>query len=218
MLTELDVLLEDFNNELKEIKDKYEFMINKKSSELNLPDEKYRNLINKMGDNFYQISTELIKNVYKRNLAEQKLLESEEKYYQITENLYDVILVLNENFKVDYVNELPLFRIGGYHRNDLIGQDCIKFIHADDLETVIDEFSKFFKTGEATIEIRLKHKNGLYVWTEAKGMIFKDREGKQKALITVRDISKRKIAEKNFKKSEERLRLLCSRFLRRHTK
>ena len=159
MLTELDVLLEDFNNELKEIKDKYEFMINKKSSELNLPDEKYRNLINKMGDNFYQISTELIKNAN----IEQKLLESEEKYYQITENLYDVILVLNENFKVEYVNELPLFRIAGYHRNDLIGQECIKFIHEDDLEKALNEFSKFFETGEATIEVRLKKKWTLYL-------------------------------------------------------
>jgi len=204
LLTELDVLLEDFNNELKEIKDKYEFMINKKSSELNLPDEKYRNLINKMGDNFYQISTELIKNAN----IEQKLLESEEKYYQITENLYDVILVLNENFKVEYVNELPLFRIAGYHRNDLIGQECIKFIHEDDLEKALNEFSKFFETGEATIEVRLKDKNGRYIWTEAKGMIFKDKDGKPKALITVRDISRRKRAEKNFKKSEERLRLL----------
>ena len=208
MLTELDVLLEDFNNELKEIKDKYEFMINKKSSELNLPEEKYINLINKMGDDFYQISTELIKNVYKKNIAEQKLLESEEKYYQIIENLYDVILVLNENFRVEYVNELPLFRIAGWHRNDLIGQEYIKFIHADDLKKALNEFSKFFKTGKTTIEIRLKHKNGLYVWTEAKGMIFKDEDEKQKALITVRDISKRKIAEKNLKKSEERLRLL----------
>ena len=211
MLTELDVLLEDFNNELKEIKDKYEFMINKKSSELNLPDEKYRNLINKMGDNFYQISTELIKNAN----IKQKLLESEEKYYQITENLYDVILVLNENFKVEYVNELPLFRIAGYHRNDLIGQDCIKFIHADDLETVIEKFSKFFKTGEATIEIRLKHKNGLYVWTEAKGMIFKDKDEKQKALITIRDISKQKRAEKNLKKSEEQLKILINELRQR---
>ncbi len=209
MLTELDVILEDFNNELKEIKDKYEFRINKKSSELNL--EKHRNLINKMGDNFYQISTELIKNAN----IEQKLLESEEKYYQITENLYDVILVLNENFKVEYVNELPLFRIAGYHRNDLIGQDCIKFIHADDLETVIDEFTKFFKTGEVTIEIRLKHKNGLYVWTEAKGMIFKDKDEKQKALITIRDISKQKRAEKNLKKSEEQLKILINELRQR---
>jgi len=157
-----------------------------------------------MGDNFYQISTELIKNAN----IEQKLLESEEKYYQITENLYDVILVLNENFRVEYVNELPLFRIAGYHRNDLIGQECIKFIHADDLKIALNEFSKFFKTGVATIEIRLKDKNGHYIWTEAKGMIFKDRDGNQKALITVQDISKRKRAEKNLKKSEEQLKIL----------
>ena len=67
MLTELDVLLEEFSGELKEIKDKYEFLINKKSNELNIEETRTRDLIKKMGEDFYQISTELIDNVKKKN-------------------------------------------------------------------------------------------------------------------------------------------------------
>ena len=207
MLTELDVLLEEFNNELKVIKEKYEFIINKKISELNLPEEKYRNRIRKMGEDFYQISTELIELAEKKEDFRKKLAESEENLRFITENVNDVIIILNKDLKVEYVNELPLNRIAGYHSDDLIDKNGIDYIHPDDLAKALNEFTKSFQTGEASIEIRLKHKNGHYVWTEAKGNIILDHEENPKAHIIVRDITQRKIAEEKLRNFEERLKL-----------
>jgi PAS domain S-box-containing protein len=208
LLTELDVLLEEFSGELKEIKDKYEFLINKKSNELNIEETRTRDLIKKMGEDFYQISTELIDNVKKKKLTEQKLLESEENFRFITENVNDVIIILNKDLKVEYVNELPLNKIAGYHSDDLINKNGMDYIHPDDLAKALNEFTKSLKIGEASIELRLRHKDGQYVWTEAKGNMKIDHEGTLKAHIIVRKISQRKIAEEKLKKSDERLQII----------
>ncbi len=208
MLTEIDILLEEFNSELKGIKDKYEFIINRKISELNLPQERYRDLINRMGKDFYQVSTEIIELAESEENFRRKLVESEENFRFITENINDIIFILDKDFKVDYVNDLPLNRIAGYHSYDLINKNGIDYIHPDDLAKVLNEFNKSFKTGEASIEVRLKHKNGSYVWTEAKGNIILDNEDKPKAHIIVRDITQHKIAEEKLRNFEERLKII----------
>ena len=139
-------------------------------------------------------------------------MESEENFRFITENVNDVIIILNKDLKVEYVNELPLNKIAGYHSDDLIDKNGMDYIHPDDLAKALNEFTKSLKMGEASIELRLRHKDGHYVWTEAKGNMIIDHEGTLKAHIIVREISQRKIAEEKLKKSDERLQIINLEF------
>ncbi|MFX1503981.1 MAG: ATP-binding protein, partial [Promethearchaeota archaeon] len=64
-----------------------------------------------------------------------------------------------------------------------------------------------FKYGESRNEMRLKHKDGHYIWFEHKGKKFVDIDGTAKAIIISRDITERKKAEniqlEEYKKLEE---------------
>lgn len=39
-----------------------------------------------------------------------------------------------------------------------------------------------FKYGEGLVELRIRHKNGQYLWLENKGKVFFDKDGKKKQL------------------------------------
>ncbi len=59
-----------------------------------------------------------------------------------------------------------------------------------------------------TIEVRLKHKDGHYLWVETNGKLFIDEVKGNKIIVISRDISKRKTAEQKLKESEEKYRQL----------
>ena len=66
-------------------------------------------------------------NELKRN--EKHLNESEEKYKLILDNANDLITIINENLKHEYINEKAYFELLGYSREDIIGK--IKDIEYD---------------------------------------------------------------------------------------
>jgi PAS domain S-box-containing protein len=152
-------------------------------------------------ENLIQI---IIKDITAKKEAEQKLKESEEKYRLITENANDFIIIFDKNFTIEYITDLPSFKMLGYTRDDFIGKRGIIFVHPDDLEKVLNAFKKGIERDEAATEARIKHKDGYYIWVEAKGKMFIDIDNKTKVLINVRDITKRKEADEKLKKSEEK--------------
>jgi len=134
-------------------------------------------------------------NITERKLSDQKLKESEVKYRLISENAYDLISILNKKFKYEYINEQAFRQILGYLKKDLIGKSALKFCHPEDLENTIRALFEGFKEGKGGIELRFKHKDGHWVYFEAKGSTFIDMDGKLKALVISRDITERKNAE-----------------------
>ncbi len=137
--------------------------------------------------------------------SERKLKESEEKYRRLSENANDIIMVLNNEFEFEYLNEIPLYKTVGYSSDELIGSSPTKIIHPDDIYSTIIAFREAYEKGEATVESRIKHKEGNYIWIESKGKNFFDKNQK-KVLVISRDITERKKAELELKQSEKRFR------------
>jgi PAS domain S-box-containing protein len=149
-----------------------------------------------------------LKDITDKNLAEQKLKESEQKYRLITEQSNDLIRVLNEKFELEYVNELSLKSLLGYTKQELLGKNSIILNHPDDYKKVRRFMLKVFKYGENMHETRIRHKNGKWVWFENKAKMFTDEQGNKKYLYISRDITERKKTEKALKESEEKYRSL----------
>jgi len=150
----------------------------------------------------------MTRDISKRKQAEQKLRESEEKYRLISETAYDLIGVLNNKFKYEYINEGALQQLLGYKKDEILGESALKFIHPDDLELATKYLSIGFKKGYGEAEVRLKHKNGSWVWFEVRGKTFLDKDGEQKALLIFRDFTERKEVMEKLRESEERYRLI----------
>jgi len=146
--------------------------------------------------------------ITERTIAEKKLKESEEKYRLITENANDIIAVLDDKFRPEYINETPLNKILGYNSADLIGTLDLLVIHPDDRKMVLNGLIKGSEVGEGISDARLRHKDGRYIWVESRGKTFIDGNGEKKILINMRNITERKKTEQQLKESEEKYRIL----------
>ncbi len=131
---------------------------------------------------------------------------SQEKYKLISENAKDLISVLDHQFIIEYVNEEALLNMLGYTREYFVGKKGSQFLHPDDLNNVLELFNKIFELNEGSIEVRLRHKEGHYIWVETIGKVIVDKDKKSKVLVISRDISERKNLERKLKKSEENYR------------
>ncbi|MFX0101082.1 MAG: PAS domain S-box protein, partial [Candidatus Hodarchaeota archaeon] len=154
------------------------------------------------GDDYIQVISHDI--TESKEIA-NKLLESERKYRLISENVSDIIVVLDESFKFIFINEARE-RMTGFTIDEILEHPSGYFIHEEDRETSINFLMKVYQEGAATAEVRFKCKDGSFLWMEGKGKRFTDESGEKKLLIIYRDISERKNAEFLLKKSEERYR------------
>ncbi|MDD4731952.1 MAG: EAL domain-containing protein [Desulfovibrio sp.] len=86
-----------------------------------------------------------------------------------------------------------------------------KRIHPDDLEAVVNAHQNLMAglTDEMNLEYRLRHKHGSYRWIHARGASLKDDSGEPVRIAgAITDVTLRKQAERQLRKSEEMYRSL----------
>jgi PAS domain S-box-containing protein len=144
----------------------------------------------------------------KRRLR-QDLKASEERYRFILDNASDAIMLVNEQWKMEYVN--PNFlKILGYSRDVFLGRSLQAFIHPDEIKGINNSGIESLFMDEHPREMRFLHQSGRYIWFEVKGKTLISREGEKKSLLFSRDITERKESEKKLKESEKRYRNLIT--------
>lgn len=141
-------------------------------------------------------------------LNQRMLQESEEKYRLITEHAEDLIVVLDNNFNIDFINEHALKKSMGYEKEDILSKSALLFIHPEDIQKAQSAFIEGFTEGYTKGEIRLKNKNDKWVSFQIKGVTFKTSKGIKKVLVICRDITSIKYTQHQIKKSEERYKFI----------
>lgn len=150
----------------------------------------------------------ILRDITERKQVEQKLKESEENNRLITENINDLIAIINPEFKCEYINGEILQKLLGYKSGDIIGKYILNFVHPEDIEASIEALRKGVKIGEGMYTLRYKHKDGHWVWLEIKGKTFRNENGELKGLLITRDINARKIIEEKLIQAERKYRHL----------
>ena len=184
--------LKESEERLKNLNKELEQRVIERTKELKESEERLKNL-----------NIELEQKIIEKT---KKLKESEEKYRLITENANDLIAVVNQKSKFEYINENIHIKILGFSKDELIGKSTLEMIHPDDINNAIESFKKGFEHGELVDLVRLKDKNGIYHRLEVRGNRFKDQDGEMKILMIARDITERMRVEKKLKESEEKYR------------
>lgn len=119
----------------------------------------------------------------------------------------DIISVVDEFGVIQYENESTR-RIVGYEAGDRVGDSVFQYIHPDDLDHVVEEFQKSVDAPEntttRTVEYRLQHEDGSWVWVETRGTNLTTSEIDGYVVVT-RDISQRKEFEDALRAERDRL-------------
>ena len=143
-----------------------------------------------------------------------RLNKIERNYEILIENINDFTAVINSQFKFEDINKSTHLKKLGYHPKDLLGKSTLDFVHPEDKAKITSLIKKGFKSGHARSEFRFKHKNGNWIWLEAKGKTFEDKNGDLKAIVISRDISQRRKREQQQEKYLREQKIINDTFIK----
>lgn len=142
----------------------------------------------------------LLRDVTEKREMERALHQSETQYRLITENMSDLVCILERDGQVRYAS--PSHQtVLGYAPSCYEGTNTLDFIHPNDVEPAIQQLRTMTATSEPlTLEFRHLHQDGRWIWLETKIQAIYDDTGQLLHYLTVtREIMKRKVLEKQLK-------------------
>ena len=150
-----------------------------------------------------------------RDITEERqkqiaLKESEERYRFFTESTSELICHHDPDGSYRYISP-SVKKMLGYEIEELIGANPYEYLHPEDISLVRDQSHNPALQGNNIngVEFRMRKKDGSYIWLDTLTDTIQNDKGKVTSLITrSRDITDRKIAEKERNISEEKFRLL----------
>jgi len=152
----------------------------------------------------------ILEDVTERKQMKEKLAESEERFRSIVENSHGGIGIVDDGFKIKYVND-QVTRILGYSKEEMVGHDFRKFLHGYTQSLIQDRYVRR-QNGEeipSQYEFEVIRKDGERRTVEMKVALLKDGQGRMHTMAEVLDITDRKKALVDFKESEEKFRDLA---------
>jgi PAS domain S-box-containing protein/putative nucleotidyltransferase with HDIG domain len=148
---------------------------------------------------------------FHKQQSEVLLLQSEEKYRTILENIedgyYEVDLTGNFTFFNDAV-----CRILGYSREELTGMNNRQFTDKENAEILFQTLNQVYKTGQPTkgFDWQVIRKNGSKRFIEASVSLIEDNAGKPSGFRgIIRDITERKEMYEHLLNEEQKFRALA---------
>ena len=122
-------------------------------------------------------------------------------------NIFDVIVEIDENEKILYINP-QVKNLFGYEPQEMIGKNALHYIHPDDLDQTCKKIREsFISNANFTTEFRLIHNDGYYIQVFAKGIIRRSNK-KKRAFLIIKDISEQKTIEIILNESAKRYEVL----------
>ncbi len=140
--------------------------------------------------------------ITEKKAAERKLKESEEQFRLISENVADLIALLDVNGKRIYNSPSYLNILGD--PKVLKGTDSFIEVHPADRERIRQLFEETVATGRGQrAEYRLMMSDGRSRYIESQGSVIRDDKGKvSRVLVVSRDITEKKLLEEQLLRSQ----------------
>ena len=150
----------------------------------------------------------ITRDITERKLAEEVLCQSEEKYRTILENMLEGYSEVDLAGNLTFVNDAECAYLG-YSRQELIGMNNRQYSDKETAKKMFVAFNRLYSTGEPLkgLEEEVIRKDGKRAIRELSATMIRDSAGKPVGFrVTSRDITDRKKAEDELKRSEERYR------------
>ena len=154
------------------------------------------------------------RDITERELADEALLESENKYKSLVNNVPDIIFIIDLEGKITFVSQ-KWKEILGYESAETINMNVLNFIPEEDRQRAMESIRKGLKGEKITgFQIPIITKSGEKLFFECSfSRVYKDKAvvGAQGTAVDIterkRAESQRKAALEELRKSEENFRL-----------
>ena len=149
-----------------------------------------------------------------RDRLRAELRAAELRHRLLADNATDTILAFGRDGRITYVSPASNELIG-YSPEEIVGREPREFVHADDRHAVTRARARIGADDETiTVTSRLRHREGHYVWIEARVRRLLDPETgvPVEGQAIVRDVSERVAAEAALRESVERIAAAEQRF------
>ena len=204
-----DVLLKEFSKRKSGFVGSYEMDIktidNRSISTMVIPHPIYDS------NGEFDGSFSVITDITRLKDTEQKLLQSEERYRLLTENIPSVVWSMNQDGQFTFISTNSS-RIFGYSPEEIIKGGSgfwTDQIHPDDAEYAVDQFEYLYKLGQSfNVEFRFLRRDGNCIWIKSSANVINKPDGSLEVFGTFNDISQQKEAELARLDSEEKLRVV----------
>jgi PAS domain S-box-containing protein len=129
----------------------------------------------------------------------------EELYRVLVENSMDSLILCDEKLNLIYTSP-STERIFGYNHDELRGRNAFEFFHPEDMSAHKERLEMILNGKEfASIEFRVKKKNGLYVWCDIATKAIQTTNGNKKLVVVLRDIHERKEMQEKMREHSKNL-------------
>jgi PAS domain S-box-containing protein len=145
---------------------------------------------------------------YKR--TNDALRESEELYTKLISTMPDIIVRMNLNGEILFINDVGL-RLSGYQSTELIGRNMFSMIAPEDQDKAARNTILMLERKLGPQEYHLITQDGRKLLFEVNGDVLRNGDGSPYGLVQIcRDITERKRAEEALRESGEKLRLIVN--------
>jgi len=160
-------------------------------------------------ENGDRLFTGVIRDVTERKEAETAIKESEERFRSLVQNTSDIITILEADGTVRYISP-AVERVMGYKPEEQIGTSAFGSVHPDDRERALDTLAEVLKRPglHPPLEFRVPHKDGSWRYLEHVVNNLLDDLTVRGVVVTSRDVTERKEAERKLREAEQRYRSL----------
>lgn len=144
--------------------------------------------------------------ITKRKNTEDALIESEERYRNLFDNLADGIAIVDTKGIITMCND-RLLNIFGFTADETIGKSFTEFLHPDYRETVFKEFLEGFnlqKLGGEGLEVLATGKSGESFFINVSNTVLYENGKPTGYQSVIRDIPKEKLSEKAILEERDR--------------
>lgn len=138
---------------------------------------------------------------------------SDERFRKLIQNSSDIVTLYEADGTVRYVSP-AIKRVLGYEPEERIDASGFEIVHPDDLPQVKRAFSEALPSPGATIslEVRARHRDGSWRHIEAVGTNLLHDPDLRAVVLNSRDITERKRAEEELRRSEARNRAIVEAY------
>ncbi|PSQ61264.1 MAG: histidine kinase [Halobacteriales archaeon SW_8_66_22] len=139
-----------------------------------------------------------------RGVSDRNAREHErelERYETLFEESKDVNVVVDETGEFNYLTP-SVATVFGYDQEELVGEVGFEYVHPDDREEAMAEFTKMLETPgyEAETEFRFRHGDGSWIVVEALARDLRDDPTIDGIVVYTRDVTERRQREQTLER------------------